>query len=265
MPVTKPVQSQAHLHLIYLPICLYSSCPEPLTPPPVQAPDVHQVGSTYYLYYAVSTAGSQNSDIGLATSQTMERDSWTDHGSLGIPRSEHYNLIDPNLLIVNFNTSDLYMTFGSFWDDIHQIRMLDPATPMPGAVPQQVAYTAEGAHPLEGSFQFWWPIQGVPYYYLFVSRGACCNEPPNLAPPGQEYQVIVCRSLQPTGPFVDRQGRDCREGGGELILASQGDVYAPGGEGVYYDPDLNSPVLYYHYGEFEQEDLGEWSGVLITE
>lgn len=42
------------------------------------APDVNMVGSTYYCYYAVSTFGSQNSAIGVATSATMEVGSWTD-------------------------------------------------------------------------------------------------------------------------------------------------------------------------------------------
>lgn len=39
------------------------------------------VGSTYYLYYSVSTFGSQSSAIGYATSDTMEYGSWVDHGS----------------------------------------------------------------------------------------------------------------------------------------------------------------------------------------
>lgn len=39
------------------------------------------VGSTYYLYYSVSTFGSQASAIGYATSDTMEYGSWVDHGS----------------------------------------------------------------------------------------------------------------------------------------------------------------------------------------
>jgi arabinan endo-1,5-alpha-L-arabinosidase len=49
------------------------------------APDAHFIGGTYYLYYAVSSLGSQNSAIGVATSATMEFGSWVDHGSLNIP------------------------------------------------------------------------------------------------------------------------------------------------------------------------------------
>lgn len=37
-----------------------------------QAPDVFSYGGTYYMYYAVSSSGSQNSDIGVATSPSMD-------------------------------------------------------------------------------------------------------------------------------------------------------------------------------------------------
>lgn len=32
-----------------------------------------------------------------------------------------------------------------------------------------------------------------------------------------------------------------------MVLSSHGNVYAPGGQGVLYDPNLGSPVIYYHY------------------
>jgi hypothetical protein len=88
-----------------------------------QAPDVQLVGSTYVLYYAVSTFGSQASAIGYATSSTMEAGSWTDHGSTGIASSsgKAYNAIDPNLIKVG---SSYYMNFGSFWGDIYQVCLL---------------------------------------------------------------------------------------------------------------------------------------------
>lgn len=37
--------------------------------------------------------------------------------------------------------------------------------------------------------------------------------------------------------------------GGTLLYGSSraNDVYAPGGQGVFVDPQLNSPVMYYHY------------------
>lgn len=51
----------------------------------VWAPDAHLIGDTYYVYYAVSSLGSQNSGIGVATSTSLDSGTWTDHGALNIP------------------------------------------------------------------------------------------------------------------------------------------------------------------------------------
>lgn len=58
---------------------------------------------------------------------------------------------------------------------------------------------------------------------------------------------MVCRSDKPTGPFVDDTDKPCVESGGKMVLGSHGDVYGPGGQGVLYDEQLQSPVMYYHY------------------
>jgi arabinan endo-1,5-alpha-L-arabinosidase len=82
-----------------------------------QAPSVHLVGSTYYMYYSVSVFGSQASAIGYATSPTMEVGSWTDHGATGIASSsgKPYNAIDGAL--IQATDGSYYVTFGSFWSD----------------------------------------------------------------------------------------------------------------------------------------------------
>ncbi|MCJ1327886.1 hypothetical protein MMC10_004561 [Thelotrema lepadinum] len=217
------------------------------------APDVSNIDGTYYLYYAVSTGGSQNSGIGVATSTTMDSGSWTDHGSIGIPQNSDWNLIDPNLLIVNFGDS-LQMSFGSYWDDIYQVPMASPPlTLASGASPVHLEQNSTArpdglpVGPSEGSYQFWWTVGSTNYYYLFFSSGACCNTPPNLVPAGEEYKVMVCRSESPTGGFVDQNGVDCAAGGGTPVLESNGDVYAPGGQGVIYDKGQGAVVMYYHY------------------
>jgi arabinan endo-1,5-alpha-L-arabinosidase len=39
------------------------------------------------------------------------------------------------------------------------------------------------------------------------------------------------------------------ENGGTTILASHGDIYAPGGQGVMVHPEDGRTVIYYHYGK----------------
>ncbi|KAJ5115692.1 hypothetical protein N7456_000040 [Penicillium angulare] len=205
------------------------------------APDVHYIDDLYYVYYAVSTFGSQSSAIGLATSATMELGTWTDHGSVGIASSSSkiYNAIDPSLIEVD---GTYYMQFGSFWDDIYQVEMNSAATKTSGSASYNIAYYPDGTHPEEGSYMY----QYGDYYYLFYSWGICCDYSDSLPASGQEYHIKVCRSTSATGNFVDADGTACTDGGGTIVLESHGNVYGPGGQGVYDDPTYGT-VLYYAY------------------
>lgn len=93
------------------------------------APDVAKVGNTYYLYYTVSSFGTQDSAIGVATSPDMNV--WTDQGSTGVESvgGDKWNAIDGNLA---FSNGRMVMNFGSFWSDLFQIEMRNPPTRLNG-------------------------------------------------------------------------------------------------------------------------------------
>ncbi|KAL8798060.1 MAG: hypothetical protein Q9182_006984 [Xanthomendoza sp. 2 TL-2023] len=207
------------------------------------APDVAKVGSTYYLYYSVGTFASQDSAIGVATSTTMDVGSWTDLGSTGVESvaGSKFNAIDGNLQSAN---GKLYMNFGSFWSDLFQIEMT--ATPTQAATTvtsaNQIAFVPTPPQAQEAAFGY----QYGDYYYLFFSVGSCCRYDLTRPAPGKEYKIQVCRANSVSGPFVDKSGKSCLEGGGTTVLKSHGWVYGPGGQGVINDPKLG-PVLYYHY------------------
>ncbi|KFX89000.1 hypothetical protein O988_08805 [Pseudogymnoascus sp. VKM F-3808] len=207
------------------------------------APDVHKVGDQYFLYYSVSTFGSQNSAIGLATSSTMDPGSWTDKGAIGVSSSSSkpYNAIDPNLIQVG---SSYLLSFGSFWGDIYQVAMNSAATKTAGTAAYQIEYNPSGTHPCEGSYVFY----NDGYYYLTWSQGICCGYDTTKPAAGAEYKIMVCRSSSATGGFVDKNGADCKNGGGSVLLESHGTVYGPGGQGVFTDSSLGL-VLYYHYAK----------------
>lgn len=157
---------------------------------------MHKVGDLYHLYYAVSAFGTQESAIGLATSKTLEGGSWTDKGSIGVVSTagKQYNAIDPNLLVDGSNN---YLTFGSFWQDIFQVKLNGAATrSTSNAV--NVAFDPAGTHPAEGSYLFKYGDT----YYLFYSSGICCKYDQSRPAAGQEYKIKVCRSKTPTGGFV---------------------------------------------------------------
>ncbi|KAM5354969.1 hypothetical protein ACJ41O_001615 [Fusarium nematophilum] len=205
------------------------------------APDVIQVGNLYYVYYTVSTFGSQNSAIGLARSSSMDAGSWTDLGSTGIrsDSSKPYNAIDANLFR---DGSTWRMYFGSWWKGLYTVAMKDtPTAVASGAGSSQVIY-----EPVTTAIEAPYMYKNGNYYYMFYSKGKCCGFDKDRPAAGQEYKIMVCRSTSATGGFVDKSGKACNNGGGTVVLESHGFVYGPGGQGVYNDP-ANGPILYYHY------------------
>jgi arabinan endo-1,5-alpha-L-arabinosidase len=199
------------------------------------APDVSFHTGTYYLYYAVSSFGSNHSAIGLATSTTAKAGSWTDRGVVYTSSSGgSYNAIDPGLLVDT--TGTWWLVFGSFWTGIKMIQ-IDPATGKQLAsnttrynIAQRPSPDAEEAPVIvhHGSF-----------YYLFVSWDYCCRGTSST------YRVMVGRSSSVTGPYVDRNGTAMTSGGGTEILATHGTVIGPGGQSVLSDSDHD--LLVYHY------------------
>lgn len=186
------------------------------------------------MYYSVSAFGVQDSAIGVATSSSLDVGTWADGGAVVQSASgSAFNAIDPSLI----NADGTYLlTFGSFWEDIHQVALADPPTSSAGGDPYQVAFdpttTAE-----EGAAVF----QNGDFYYLFYSKGKCCGYDADMPEAGAEYKVMVCRSSTATGGFVDASGADCTSGGGTVVLESHDNVYGPGGQGIYDDP-THGPV-----------------------
>ncbi|EGZ13488.1 hypothetical protein PHYSODRAFT_562173 [Phytophthora sojae] len=202
------------------------------------APDVHKAGNFYYLYYSVSSFGTQDSAIGVARSSSLDGP-WEDSGSTGITSdaSKPYNAIDPNLVEAD---GGYYLTFGSYWQGIHQSHMRDPPI-LSSSDPAQIGFTSN-FEVLEGPYIF----KHGEFYYLFMSKGKCCTYDKTMPAKGKEYRILACRSSKATGGFVDKDGVDCTKDGGTVVLESHDDVFGPGGQGVYDDP-AHGPVLYYHY------------------
>lgn len=188
----------------------------------IWAPDISYHDGTYYLYYSVSSFGKNTSCIGLATNTTLDPEApgfkWTDHGKVieSVPGRDLWNAIDPNLVFDEEGRG--WLVFGSFWRGMKLFRLnekLDaPAIPQEwytvAARPRDY-YTDErnaGEAAIEAPFIF----KKNNYYYLFVSWDFCCR--------GLEsnYKIMVGRSEKVTGPYLDKDGRDMKFGGGSLVL-----------------------------------------------
>jgi arabinan endo-1,5-alpha-L-arabinosidase len=188
------------------------------------APDVIRVGERYLLYYSVSSFGKNTSAIALATNPTLDPTApnfkWTDQGVvIGSQRTDDFNAIDPAL----FRDDDgrLWMAFGSFWSGIKLVE-LDPATGKRLA-PDSPLHALAHAEQIEAAFLH----RHGGRYYLFVNHGLCCR---NLS---STYNIRVGRADAITGPYLDREGRPLMDGGGTLVLGTEGPFIGPGHAGIF--------------------------------
>jgi arabinan endo-1,5-alpha-L-arabinosidase len=199
------------------------------------APDVSFNTGQYYLYFAASTFGSANSAIGLATSPTGAAGSWVDSGGaiLTSATCANSNAIDP--AFISDAAGNWWLAFGSFFNGINMVQ-LDPGSGKPlGATPTCYSLAQRTGTAIEGSTVY----LHAGMYYLFASVDVCCQGIDST------YHIVVGRSSNPQGPYVDRGGTPMTQGGGTILLATHGNIIGPGGQDVFSDTD--GDVLVYHY------------------
>jgi len=188
----------------------------------VWAPDLRHYNGRVWLYYSISTFGSQRSVIGLASASSLAAGNWRDEGMVirSTPAND-YNAIDPNLVIDANN--DPWLAFGS-WNSGIKITRLDPNTMKPTGRLYSLASRPGGIEAPS-------IIYRDGYYYLFVSVGTCC------AGVDSTYRIVYGRSRSVTGPYVDRNGVDMMRGGGSELDGGNVRWRGPGGQHIYHDGD----------------------------
>jgi arabinan endo-1,5-alpha-L-arabinosidase len=203
------------------------------------APDCIYMNGRYYLYYSCSTFGSSRSAIGVATSPTLDENSpdyrWTDQGMVvsSDGSSNAYNAIDPALF--RDSNGRIYMTYGSFFGGI-VVMEIDPAT---GKRRSGTSTTriAGGNH---ADWEAARIIKEGSYYYLFANRGSCCRGT------NSTYRIVMGRSTNINGPYLDRSGVDMRNGGGTLALGNSGKFIGPGHFALLREGGSNFVSMHYY-------------------
>lgn len=231
----------------------------------IWAPSIWHHKGIYYLYYSVSSFGRNNSAIGVATNRTLHPDDpefeWTDQGIVveSVPGRDMWNAIDATLAFDE--DGDPWLTFGSHWmgiklvkleDDLKTIAMTpggnewytiaerhrywklderdagDSANPeldyeelYPDAIFNLNRQSESGA--IEAPFIF----RKNGWYYLFVSWDRCCRGEDST------YKVVVGRSKEITGPYLDKMDQDMNHGGGSLVVKGNENYSAIGHNSVY--------------------------------
>ncbi len=189
----------------------------------VWAPDVIKWHGRWWLSYSCSTFGKNGSSIGLLSTRSLSFPIWNDEGCIVTSKSkrDNRNAIDPNFIIDD--NDQPWLTWGSFWDGIQLARLDSTMHIAAGEKPRTIARRYSkgfkpsepnptskfaGTNAIEAPFIF----KHGGYYYLFVSWDYCCRGAKS------NYRVAVGRSKNVEGPYLDRNGKDMAEGGGNLFL-----------------------------------------------
>jgi beta-xylosidase len=209
------------------------------TPGDFWAPDINYFDGEYHLYYAASSFGTNNSVIGLATNVTLNPDDpryeWVDRGMVLRSRTgDNFNAIDADVV---FDAARVpWMSFGSFWDGI-KMRRLDRGTGLLSAVDTTLySLASRGGAAIEGPSI----VRKGRYYYLFASFDFCCRGV------NADYRVVVGRSTNLHGPYVDRDGVPMLAGGGTELLRGYNGFHGTGGGDVLLRPGADLYVHHYY-------------------
>ncbi|HYO21917.1 MAG TPA: arabinan endo-1,5-alpha-L-arabinosidase [Flavisolibacter sp.] len=202
------------------------------------APDIHYRNGKYYLYYSVSAWMNFNSSVGLATNKTLDSTSadykWVDEGQIISYKNggEGVNVIDPNV----FSDSDgkFWLLYGSYKAGLRMVelnpttgKLLNPESPVLITLTKALG---------EGVFL----IKGHGYYYIFASRGRCC------AGLESTYQIVMGRSKDIRGPYLNKEGKSWVENNYSLFLA--GDSTEPGrGHNGFFTEGDSTFIVYHAY------------------
>ena len=215
----------------------------------VWAPDVIRWNNRWWLAYSCSTFGKNTSAIGLMSAQSLNS-TWKDEGCIVASREDrdNWNAIDPCFVIDDNNQP--WLTWGSFWDGI-QLARLDTTmhltseivtiarrhTPNDPNAAENPTSKYAGRNAIEAPFI----LKHGGYYYLFVSWDYCCRGAKS------NYRVAVGRSKHVEGPYLDREGRDMRDGGGTLFLEGDKKEYEAAGHCAAYDMNGTSVFICHGY------------------
>ena len=216
----------------------------------VWAPDIIKYHGKWYMAYSCSSFGKNTSAIGLLSNKSLaNKDSWKDEGCIIASRGarDNWNAIDPNFVIDKKDTP--WLVFGSFWDGIQLVKLNNTMHIAKGEKPRTIArrfafntrevpeseggpkkllpgnYSLNaGQNAIEAPFIF----KHNGYYYLFVSWDYCCMGAKS------SYRVVVGRSRNIEGPYLDNRGIDMLNGGGLPVIEGDKKTFEAAGHCAAY-------------------------------
>ena len=186
------------------------------------APDVIHIGDRFYMYVARNIGGEPKAAVNMIWTKSLDPKSpdykWHEGGVVASSNgTEDSNAIDPGVFL-DPTTGRMWLTYGSYIGYIRLVE-LSPKTGAdlsPNEKPVDLAINGEASD----------MIYHDGWYYLLMVRGSCC------AGSSSGYNIRMGRSRKVTGPFVDADGVGMIEGGGTMLIGSEGRFIGPGHFGL---------------------------------
>ena len=184
------------------------------------APDVMKLNGKYLFIYGATgggLGGGHNGRILTMWNVTLDPKSPDFHFTQPVEVAssdgmEDNDAIDPCLML-DPKTGRLWTTYGTYFGTIRLIE-LDPLTGerVKGNVEKDVAIDCEATD----------LICRDGWYYLLGTHGTCCDGV------NSTYNIVVGRSRNVEGPYLDNVGRDMFHGGGKMVIAAGDRKTGPG-------------------------------------
>lgn len=193
------------------------------------APDAIKIGDRYLIAYSATGGGLGGGHAGRVLTmwnKTLDPNSpdfkYTE--AIEVAHSEmdeDCDAIDAGLFL-DPTTGRLYCTYGTYFGFIRMVE-LDPRTgaKVEGTVDPNIAIDCEATT----------MIYRDGWYYLLGTHGTCCDGV------NSTYNIVVGRSRNVTGPFLDNMGRDMIAGGGKMVIDGDDRQFGAGHFGRYIEDE----------------------------
>lgn len=208
------------------------------------APDVLKIGDRYLIAYSATGGGLGGGHAGKVLTmwnKTLDPNSpdFAYSEPIGVAHSlddEDCDAIDAGLLL-DPTDGRLWLSYGTYFGFIRIVE-LDPKTGkrVEGNKEINVAIDCEAT---TLTYRDGW-------YYLLGTHGTCCDGP------NSTYNIVVGRSRNVTGPYIDNVGRDMLEGGGKMVIAAGNRKTGPGHFGRFIEEDGVEKMSFHYEADFDR-------------
>lgn len=193
------------------------------------APDALKIGDRYLVAYSSTGGGLGGGHAGRILTmwnKTLDPSSpdfkFTEAIEVASSQmDEDCDAIDAGLFMDPV-TGRLWVTYGTYFGFIRVVE-LDPVTGarVEGNEPVDIAIDCEAT---TITYRNGW-------YYLLGTHGTCCDGV------NSTYNIVVGRSRNVTGPYIDNVGRDMVAGGGKMVIDGADRQFGAGHFGRYIEDD----------------------------